>query len=257
MKNHPLFPEKPEADISKIHVTRHESGQMKWSPRAFSAEELTELGTVFDLYGGGTYELVGHGPRGIAAKQIYALDGKPKPLSPVPEVDTSQVVAAQASAAGNGGGMSGLAFAAVLLPLLTPFVTEILRMLSAIATRPPTDTSGPMVTMLQSVMQQQGQLMTALLAPRNAAAPPAVDPVKQFLDAAEVIATMRAQAMQGGEGGGGVPEFDVNAIVEGAKKVIGLVKEAKTLADNGATPEQAAAALAASAGESPAASAAA
>ena len=88
---HPLFPfeddEEPK-EIAFIQVIRHENGRSKQVPRMFRAEELRSLQDIFNLFGGGMYELWGRGRSisnpetcgRIAANRRYEIAGLSKPL---------------------------------------------------------------------------------------------------------------------------------------------------------------------------------
>src|SRR4030095_17081285 len=86
---HPLFlNENDEAppEIGYIHIVRYEgsfsSARKITMPKQFSAEELTELEQIFDLYGGGHYELIGRdiGNQRITARRRYTLPGPSKSI---------------------------------------------------------------------------------------------------------------------------------------------------------------------------------
>lgn len=90
MIDHPLFPaadDDPEPpDVERIHVTRFEKTGQAWCPRIFSAEELPGLDAVYEMFGGGSYELIGRSsknPRGqnlISARRRYVIPGPSKSL---------------------------------------------------------------------------------------------------------------------------------------------------------------------------------
>lgn len=88
---HPLFPfedDEEAKEIAFIQVIRHEDGRSKQVPRMFRAEELRSLQDIFNLFGGGMYELWGRGrsisnpegPGRIAANRRYEIAGLSKPL---------------------------------------------------------------------------------------------------------------------------------------------------------------------------------
>lgn len=85
MQNHPLFPplndDEDPPEVEQIHVTRFEAaGNQPWCAYRFGAEELTDLQQVFDLFGGGKYELVARADNRISARRRYELAGKSRPL---------------------------------------------------------------------------------------------------------------------------------------------------------------------------------
>ncbi len=90
MIGHPLFPtEGPEEEpieVEFIGVRRFQGGALVTAPRMFEATELDSLEGLFDLYGGGTYELEArHGGQSqkqhYSARRRYTLPGPSKPLT--------------------------------------------------------------------------------------------------------------------------------------------------------------------------------
>lgn len=104
MQNHPLFPplndDEEAPEVTAIHVSRFENGGTPWCPYKFAPEELTELQQIYDLFGGGKYELVARGEVGFSARRRYEIPGRPKPLTgpagaeELPEVPRVATVAA-------------------------------------------------------------------------------------------------------------------------------------------------------------------
>lgn len=85
---HPLFPAKDEdtepAEVMTIQVYRREGVKMILIPRRFMAEELTDENQIFQLYGGGIYELHARNANHITAKRGIELAGPSKPLYDAP-----------------------------------------------------------------------------------------------------------------------------------------------------------------------------
>lgn len=260
MKNHPLFPEAPDADILAIHVTRWQDGAPKYAAQKFDPEALTEIGQIWERYGGGRFVIVGRGAKpgrkgeataGIIANQEYVIDGPPKPLNPV-EVAAVAPAAAPAGAlvAAPGGELGSLI--GVMLTQAGEDRRMMMQLLSSIANRPapppPPSDNGAMQAMA-AMFQSQSQTMTALLTQR-APGPTgaAADPIKLVLDVLEMSNDLRAGAAEAIAGKAGAGELDLGALAAGAEKVIGVIRKAKDLAEGGGSPEQAAA-LAAEAAE--------
>lgn len=90
MIDHALFPatedEPDPPDVERIHVTRFEKGGQVWCPRVFSAEELSGLDSIYELFGGGSYEVIGRSSKNkdgrnlISGRRRYQIPGPPKAL---------------------------------------------------------------------------------------------------------------------------------------------------------------------------------
>lgn len=243
MKNHPLFPEKPDADVQSIHVTRFEGGRKSWSAQKFAAEELSDVAGIFDRYGGGTFELIAHGPTGtkghvaIVARQEYCFSGAPKPLN---ASDAAAPVVSVPVALPAAGGDAGLM--AVMLQQAGEDRRMMMQMLASMTNRPPAVPDNSAMTALVAVMQNQGAILASALQGRSApAAGVAADPIKFMLDVLEVGNNLRAGAAEGVAKAAGSGELDLDGLASAAEKMIRVIKDAKSLADSGGTPEQAAA----------------
>lgn len=84
---HPLFmPDDAEgewADTGAIYVRRkNPQGAWEKHPHAFAPEELPDLETVSNRWGGGCYEFIGRTPdnSAVAARATHTLAGRPRPL---------------------------------------------------------------------------------------------------------------------------------------------------------------------------------
>lgn len=102
---HPLFPsegDEPAKRVDFIQVIRHEDGRSKQIPRMFRADELKSLEDIYNLWGGGTYELWGrqasiHNPEShgkVNVNRRYEIAGLSKPLT----VDGANAIPASAPA---------------------------------------------------------------------------------------------------------------------------------------------------------------
>lgn len=158
LKFHPLFPPPQDAEedelsgyteenLVKIMVGRYDAdGKYRTALRTYEPSELVTLADIHAAYGGGTYELLGlNAQNRIFRRPRYILEGPPKSLNGVD-------VAQQSTPA---TGVQPVAIAA----------------------------SDPLSAMMQFMgslitvqIQQQGALLTALVAGKNGAPPPA-DPM--------------------------------------------------------------------------------
>lgn len=84
---HPLFPPLDEEDddcvhplVSEIWLQRAEQGKKVTAPRTFRGEELLSLNALFELYGGGDYELVAKHNGRVTARRRYTIPGIMKPM---------------------------------------------------------------------------------------------------------------------------------------------------------------------------------
>jgi hypothetical protein len=86
---HPLFLNENDEDppeVGFIHIVRYDgpfSANRKIQvPKQFAAEELTDLEQIYELYGGGNYELIGrdYANQRITKRVRITLPGSPKPI---------------------------------------------------------------------------------------------------------------------------------------------------------------------------------
>jgi hypothetical protein len=110
---HELFPAEGDEDpkpVNQIHVTRFEGGggQAAYCRHLFEADELPNLDALFELFGGGNYELIGRckgaTSNPITARRRLRLDGASRPLNPSPD---APAVAAAPPVVHAPGGMPG------------------------------------------------------------------------------------------------------------------------------------------------------
>ena len=265
MKNHPLFPDKPEADVLKIRVQRFQNGQKFDAPQAHAAEELLEPMQIFDRYGGGLYELIAHGKTGegkhsgIVARQEFRFEGPSKPFMPG---GTGEVPAAvQAIPVPSGAAPGG-----DVLTLLLGLVTNMMNMMLQIATRPapvaaPAAPDGTL-ELMRSMAAQQLEILKLALAnhqrPATEGAPGVAGGLDQALESVlkvlKVGTDLRSGALEGAtealkaSGAGGAAELNPEGFMKAAREAVGMIKDVAAMAKNGATPEQAAESVAASVG---------
>ena len=252
MKNHPLFPEHPDVEVVKIHVTRFEAGGPEWCVTPFVGENLTELQQIFDLFGGGHYELVSHGPTkkggsGINARQPYKIAGAPKPLNArQPDAGAPPAMPVAPAVVSGSDPMSAV------LTLVGTLMTAMVSMMTAILTRPSQDSGGAAaLTAMGEIMRGQTALLqTALQRPAEAHAQPDAlkDPLKFMLDVAEVMTNIKQGAEEAIKKGAATAApttaQDLKELVGAADGIIDLVKKGRGLAEKGVPPDQAAADLA-------------
>jgi hypothetical protein len=161
LKFHPLFPppdnteedelpEYTEEHISRIMVGRYDvDGKFRTALRTYEATELRSLSDVFSVYGGGTYDLMAVNSQGrIFRRPRYILEGAPKSLNGADP-------AAQPQAVQPSGQPQPIA-AGDPLSAMMQFM-------------------GSLITVQ---IQQQGALLTALVAGKNNQPAP-VDPMTQ------------------------------------------------------------------------------
>ena len=80
---HELFPADDGSEaraIDRIQVTRIEHGNRIYAPMMFSPEDLTDLASLANKFGGGRYELIGRFRGHVVARTKYDLPGAPKPM---------------------------------------------------------------------------------------------------------------------------------------------------------------------------------
>ncbi len=254
MKNHPLFPEHPDADILKIHVTRHSSGGVQWCAEPFQPDGLTELSQVLERFGGGHYELVGHGPHGgkkatsgFNARQVYRIEGAENPLNPSAIPAAPQMPAQHSNGHQNGGGDSMSA----MLGLVGSMMTGMIGMMTAVMSRPaPAGGDSAAMQAMTAVMGHQTQLLAAVLSrPQGDGGTAATkDPLKFMLDVVEVVTNLKQGAVDAlGAAKGTGTEIALGDVIKHADQMVDVIRKAKTLADKDVPEAEVAATLAADA----------
>jgi hypothetical protein len=186
---HPLFPnleDDQEVQVGYIHVTRFESGGTVYAPKLFKAEELQDLDTIVQLYGGGKYELIGRDLKGqrVVTRQTYTLPGKPKPLGPEENEPDPKPPVSQTPTP-DVANMNPMA-------LMMPIMMQMMQMQAAQATN-----------MHQSTMQ----MITALIAKSSDGANQHVATMQSLHDrhAADQAAMYQTILAAKGNNGGGSP----------------------------------------------------
>lgn len=249
MKNHPLFPDHPDSDIEGFHVTRHGATGVEYAHPLHAPETVTDLSQIFELYGGGNYELVARGllagkngekgKKGIVARVSYRLGGEPKPLNPA--APGPAPVAAPAPPQGGGSDM------AAMLQFFGQQMTAQMQLMTTIITaslqnRPQSD--GGSVAAINAL----GEVVKAALTRpvHEAAAAPQMDPLKLVMDLGDWLNGVRQGAanVAAKVAAGQDPAIDLEQIAKFAEKAVDVVKKAKGLAEEGKSPHVAAEELA-------------
>lgn len=120
---HSLFPPSEDddpndyvpIDVQEIVVQRKEAGKYITAPRAFMADELKDVNSLYAEYGGGEYQLIARDSKKIIrARRLYILPGPSKPMfdegpsiqshTPKPQAVPSNPMMALMGGAGQGEG---------------------------------------------------------------------------------------------------------------------------------------------------------
>jgi hypothetical protein len=236
---HPLFLPEGEGEeppeIGFVNVKRWQNGRWVFAHRQYTPGDLDSLERLFELYGGGQYELVGRDKRNakITALKRLELDGDPLPLTG--EAPKPQPMQQPAPAPSGGGVLEGL------LPMLLPLVVDYLKSSAAASRTQAEQQTQLMIAMMGrdaenarahiQTMQQlhdrqaqsQGDLLRAVLERSGGGGG-----MENFLQAAEVVNQIRqgaVEAVAGADGGGdSMSEFanGVGTVVEQLSKVKAL-----------------------------------
>lgn len=173
---HPLFPPKDDdepTDIQSLQLFRVENGTKVFVPKHFNPQDLQSEIDIFNMYGGGTYELLSRGTlsggrHGITGKRGFVLPGPSKPLfdAPPKTVDASSAVPVAQQAANGAGSPTWLPIMATLLPLLLQWLSgqqESARMdrqsqqaLLTAMMKQGQDSNAQMITLLATLKQPGG-----------------------------------------------------------------------------------------------------
>ena len=90
---HALFPDHEDdgRELAFIRVWRHlPDGTRNLAPSSFGPDELSDIDVLFDMFGGGKYEVVAHSGDGkIITRNRLSFEGRPKPLNGEPEPERS------------------------------------------------------------------------------------------------------------------------------------------------------------------------
>jgi len=241
---HPLFPydleDEPDqgeeiTEIAHVCVTRFDATTNKyvWALDTYKADELTSLNQLFELYGGGKYELFAKTdyqgrPGSTICRVRYDLAGAPKPLAPG---DTMGRAAATppASSSADAAGVAGAG---------TTSMDRLLMMML----QGQQQSTQLMVAMLQTMGQTMAAAMSSRGGGSDASAvalgqiavaamnrPVPETPVQAFKDALQM-----GLDMAGGDGGGEEDESVAEEILKG----LSAVKEMANMTGPAVVPGQ-------------------
>lgn len=168
---HPLFPPRSDddeaLDIGWIQVTRREpTGQQVWCPRKFAASELTDEAQLNELFGGGTYELIGRDAKGqrIIARRGLVLPGPSKPLfeAPPPSAEAHNPAPAagpySSHVPAQAQGPSWLPIVATIMPLILQWLTGQQQMNQQARQ----DSQAMLLAMMNQAQSSNAQIVTLL-----------------------------------------------------------------------------------------------
>lgn len=245
---HPLFLPREEDDepkeVVKIHVTRHEGGRQVWCPRLFEASELQSLEDIFEMFGGGHYELIARDSRSkMSDRRRYELPGKSRPLTGEPEPAAPHLGAVPQQAASSGGG-------GALVPLLlslAPLVLEYLKSSAAATQAQQAQQSQFLLAMMNRDSENARAHIQTMqqLADRQATSQTEIfksllerqantDPAEVLMRGVELAAGLQAGAAEAAGGGGD----SISEIVNGIGAAVDTMQKAKGLVgdDDGQPP---------------------
>jgi hypothetical protein len=195
-ESHPLFLPATEDDeapeVTGILVSRMTNGRYAFCRKKFSPEELTELSQLYEMFGGGDYELHARNSSHVTARRKYLIDGKSRPLNPEEDapaaVPTIQPVPQAAAGSGN---------ILQLVIALAPLILQWLQMQSAAqaaAQQAQTQMLLAVVNKGDTNSQAHVQAMTSLHQSFSQS---------QATLFGQVVQAMREHGGEAGEGGGG------------------------------------------------------
>lgn len=198
--DHPLFPVdegEKNPQVTFIQITRIDRGIQYYGP-VLRAEELTTTDELFEMYGGGHYELWARGPSKLKAdgagnvtkRRRFMLPGRSKPISKDPTADELRAIdgvrpmdpapASSSSSAGVlGGGNNDILlammqmqqqnaqeFAKMMMLMMTSSKSESTEMAKMQAASQQQFTT-LMLTLSGQQQQSMVQMMTALMGGRS------------------------------------------------------------------------------------------
>jgi hypothetical protein len=251
---HPLFPPKDDEEdppeVEAFHVTRLESAGWVYCRKSFAADELTSLEQLFELFGGGQFELVARANNRITAKRKYSMPGAPKPLNPGDPASgpvPPQAVAAPVAHDGSGG-TNWAAIVVSVLPALLGLIAQFVQSGQAAAARQ----TEMLVAMLTNSKAEGQQFMTAFAQMQGQASQaqatlmatileklgqhPAAEPGASFKDGIEYAGEFLKEKMNL-ENGGGDDGTDAAVLQTVVQMAQGVMAGGKAAPPNGAASE--------------------
>lgn len=232
MKDHPLFPPKDENDahgpeVAMVNVTRFDSrkGKYLWCRVNFPPEAIQDLEQVYELFGGGDYELIAKLANGrVSSRQKYEMPGAPKPLNEDEgEIDQAETAVSPmpAGVPTTEGGLLGMAMMMIreTREAASSAQNHLVTMMNTMMNQD-RENSRQFVTMMQTqanqALQSQGQLMnTTLEIMRNAKPEPAEGVIRGIEMGVEMV---RGQT-EANAAAQGAPEPTLPEVLAGVKAV--------------------------------------
>lgn len=278
---HPLFPQeaedKDEPFVAFIQVTRFDQGGQMWCDRLFTAEELSDLSQIRDLYGGGHYELIARSPAvrdirkpgNITARRRYKIPGRSLPLgtNTTQDEDAGHAVAAPVTAVGSGGAMgdSGLLIAILQMNQTAQANAQqqaqqqaqaqaeqsrqFMAMLMQFIAAGKTDSSAMTQMMMQMSQSQQTsmmQMVTAMMANRGGGP----EEMQKYAELLKTLGMGRQDEKEEDSSSIGKMLEDAADTVQGLAQVLPMLKQVAPPANAGEPPpEGSAASVVAAAGK--------
>jgi hypothetical protein len=225
---HPLFPEHEPNDreLGFIRVWRHEKDGSRFCvPSTFGADELTGIDQLFEAWGGGRYEVVGHEPNGrVLARQRYAFEGPSKPLAGGAEEAPPAAKAAPVPAPGDSGQWGAMmGMMQMFLQMQQQQSQQQTQLVLALMNKGDTNANAHVQSMTQLYSQfgqTQGELLKAALANRAGGA----DSSEAFVKGLEFAREFMA------EGGGQASDDGLESLLESAGQFFAGMQQAKQAA---------------------------
>jgi hypothetical protein len=276
---HPLFPVdegEPNPQVTFIQITRIDRGQQKYGP-VLRADELTTYEELFEMYGGGHYELWARGPSklkvdgygNVTKRRRFQLPGRSKPLSKDPTPDelreldpprsaVSEAAAPAASSSGSAGENNFLLammnmqqqnaqqFAQMMQAMMQSSKQESMEMAKMQMASQQQNTT-LMLTLSQQNQASMVQMMTAMMGSRGSG-PDEMAKYAKLLKDLNILGGAPGGEAEGGDGEGGIGKM----IEDAADAIQGLV-----LLKGGAKPGEGEGGASGAPAEAPAGSAAA
>jgi hypothetical protein len=246
---HPLFPERDgdlaPPEICTIHVSRYERGRMRFAPMKFGPGDLNDLTDIYEIFGGGVYELIAKDSRNrISRKERVEIAGPSRPL--VPTDDESQTgIPAPAMPETSGARVTDYTRAGMSEPMLALMVQMMQQMHESNVNQQQANTQ-ILVALLnrgqdsskdyvQAMGSLQGQFMQALANAQGGGG----GGVDAFLKGVEMAADIRAGAAEAAGG----DDSTIRDIIQGVQMALQMQQTTPTaaVAPTGQSPAEIAA----------------
>jgi len=248
--DHPLFPVdegEKNPQVTFIQITRLDRGVQKYGP-VIRADELMTLDALFEMYGGGMYELWARGPSkmkegepgNISKRRRFNLPGRSKPLSKDPTPDELRELegfrpgateSAPAPSSNGGGGENNFLlammnmqqqnaqqFAAMMQAMMQSSKQESMEMAKMQMASQQQNTT-LMLTLSQQNQASMVQMMTAMMGSRGSGPDEMAKYAKLLKDLNILGGGSAGSEAEGGDGEGGIGKM----IEDAADAIQGLV----------------------------------